>query len=164
MRQRFVARIRENIEDDPHAVREVPGAAAPIAGLRAMAGCRLAIATGGWRETALLKLQAAGIDLEGIALASSPDAHPRAESVYDAANARIIKAGFENLDFAGNLGHSIERTREDRRYLESGSATCLGGVSPFTFEPHIRRRSHGRWGFKHENIDMFDAAGVLVEV
>ncbi len=70
----------------------------------------------------------------------------------------------ENLDFAANLGHSIERTREERRYLESGPATRLGELSPFTFEPHIGRRGDGRWGFKHENICMFDAAGVLIEV
>lgn len=85
MKQRFVARIRDYIEDDPHAVRGIAGAAALLAGLRAMAGWRLAIATDGWRETALLKLQAAGIDHEGIALASSSDAHPRVEIMRIAA-------------------------------------------------------------------------------
>jgi hypothetical protein len=69
-----------------------------------------------------------------------------------------------NLDFAGNVGHSIERCRDDRRYLERGSAVRLWQMSPFTFEPHIRRRDGGCWGFKHENIYAFDPAGSLVEL
>ena len=53
--------------------------------LRHRADCRVAIATGGWRETALLKLEAAGFDLDGIALATSSDAHPRVEIMRIAA-------------------------------------------------------------------------------
>jgi len=61
VKQRFVARVRDYIEDDPHAVREIPGATALLAGLRAMAGCRLVLAT-------------------------SSDAHPRVEILRIAAH------------------------------------------------------------------------------
>ena len=77
--------------------------------------------------------------------------------LYEFANDAISAAGFENLDFLGNVGHSIETSREKRRYVEKGNHERLGEVSCFTFEPHIRRKG-GRWGFKHEDIYYFDGA------
>ncbi len=59
-----------------------------------------------------------------------------------------------------NLGHSIETTRDRRRYVEHGNETPLGAVTLFTFEPHIRRRGQ-QWGFKHEDIYYFDQFGAL---
>lgn len=79
VRERFVAMTRDYIQGEPAAVREVPGAAALLGALRNRADCRVAIATGGWRDTALLKLAAAGLELDGIALATSSDAHARIE-------------------------------------------------------------------------------------
>jgi hypothetical protein len=58
------------------------------------------------------------------------------------------------LDFLGNIGHSIELTPADRRYIETGNEQRLGNVRLFTFEPHIRTVG-GAWGFKHENIYYF---------
>ncbi|HTE42758.1 MAG TPA: M24 family metallopeptidase [Steroidobacteraceae bacterium] len=71
--------------------------------------------------------------------------------LYEFANAHIRSLGFENLDFLGNLGHSIESDPSERQYIESANSARLGSVSLFTFEPHIRRPG-GTWGFKHENI------------
>jgi hypothetical protein len=87
-----------------------------------------------------------------------------ASELFEAANQRVRSLGYENLDFAGNVGHSIVRTLEERRYLERGASVLLRDLNPFTFEPHIRRQIAGRWGFKHENIYAFDEAGVLLEV
>jgi Xaa-Pro aminopeptidase len=75
----------------------------------------------------------------------------------------IAERRFENLDFLGNLGHSIERRREDRRYLEPGYTARLGDLGLFTFEPHLAKVGRP-WGFKHENIYYFDAAGRLEEL
>ena len=72
------------------------------------------------------------------------------------ANDAIATAGYENLDFMGNVGHSIETSRNNRRYIEIGNHQPLGAVTCFTFEPHIRRKGE-RWGFKHEDIYFFDA-------
>jgi len=77
------------------------------------------------------------------------------EQLFDFGNAEIKRLGFENLDFLGNLGHSIAPTREDRCYIEPNNTIPLGSVPFFTFEPHIRR-TNGVWGFKHENIYYFD--------
>ncbi|WP_123596888.1 M24 family metallopeptidase [Pseudomonas frederiksbergensis] len=83
--------------------------------------------------------------------------------LYEFANDSIISAGFENLDFSGNVGHSICVRRDDRLYVESGNHRSLGEVQCFTFEPHVRQKS-GAWGFKHENIYFFDDDGGVCEL
>ncbi|MDH5821914.1 M24 family metallopeptidase [Luteimonas sp. RD2P54] len=83
--------------------------------------------------------------------------------LFEFANAMISAEGFENLDFLGNVGHSIESTREHRRYIEKDNDDRLGEVGLFTFEPHIRKVG-GAWGFKHENIYYFGPDGRAVEL
>ena len=70
-------------------------------------------------------------------------------------NEHIVDLGYENLDFLGNLGHSIARRSSDRVYIEPGNQERLDSVDFFTFEPHIRRPS-GTFGYKHEDIYCFD--------
>ena len=59
------------------------------------------------------------------------------EELYFHINRLIEEKGFVNLDFAGNLGHSIARRKDDRIYTEKGNQARLGDVEHFTFEPHI---------------------------
>ncbi len=74
------------------------------------------------------------------------------------ANEQIASAGFENLDFRGNVGHSIVARREDRQYIKAGNHVRLSEAPFFTFEPHVREVGGG-WGFKHEDIYFFGTAG-----
>lgn len=76
------------------------------------------------------------------------------EELFYHMNDRIASEGFINLDFLGNLGHSIERRSEDRIYIEKGSQTRLADVPYFTFEPHISRPD-SVFGYKWENIYYF---------
>jgi Xaa-Pro aminopeptidase len=76
---------------------------------------------------------------------------------------QIESGGCANLDFRRNVGHSIAVRREDRLYIEEGNHRSLGDVSFFTFEPHVRAKD-GAWGFKHEDIFFFNAAGTLEEL
>jgi Xaa-Pro aminopeptidase len=80
------------------------------------------------------------------------------QDFFDWANDRITKSGFENLDFLGNVGHSIATRREDRQYIEAKNIHQLKDVPFFTFEPHVRKVG-GQWGFKHENIFYFNQDG-----
>lgn len=67
----------------------------------------------------------------------------------------LIEArGFENLDFQGNLGHSIEQNLDDRTYIECDNHKRLSDLSLFTFEPHIRAKG-SNLGYKHEDIFRF---------
>ena len=77
-------------------------------------------------------------------------------------NDLIVQSGYVNLDFMGNLGHSIERRKEDRVYIEKGNARRLGDVRLFTFEPHISR-CQALYGYKKENIYYFEN-GALKEL
>jgi Xaa-Pro aminopeptidase len=76
------------------------------------------------------------------------------------ASAEIARHGFENLDFLGNVGHSIEARREDRCFIDARATGVLGDLGMFTFEPHLRKRG-GRWGFKREEIYHFTDDGLL---
>ena len=81
------------------------------------------------------------------------------EELFRKLNEEIIAIGFENLDFHGNLGHSIEMDQKDRVYIEKGNNLSFIEVGkPFTLEPHIRLRG-GSIGFKRENIYYFDDTG-----
>ena len=74
----------------------------------------------------------------------------------------IKEYGFINLDFLGNLGHSIVNRSEDRIYIEKGNKTKLIDVNYFTFEPHISVLN-SKYGYKKENIYYF-VEGKLVEL
>ena len=76
------------------------------------------------------------------------------EELYYHMNQVIREKGFVNLDFAGNLGHSIVRKKEDRIYIEKGNVSRLGDVAYFTFEPHISI-PESKYGYKKENIYYF---------
>jgi Xaa-Pro aminopeptidase len=83
--------------------------------------------------------------------------------LYEFGNKEIKKSGFENLDFLGNLGHSIETDPSRRRFIDKNCSEMLGEAKFFTFEPHIRKKA-GEWGYKHENIYYFNDEGHAVEL
>jgi len=83
--------------------------------------------------------------------------------LFEFGNDLIRSLDYENLDFLGNLGHSIETCKDSRRYIEKGCEELLGNVNFFTFEPHIRRIGQP-WGYKHENIYSFNESGVATEL
>ena len=82
------------------------------------------------------------------------------EKLYYHMNEFIVENGFVNLDFMGNLGHSIVKTKGDRVYIEKGNMTKLGDVKYFTFEPHISF-SDSKYGYKKENIYCFVENGLM---
>ena len=84
------------------------------------------------------------------------------EELYYHINEMICQNGFENLDFMGNLGHSIVQRKGDRIYIEKGNTAKLSAVSLFTFEPHICRNG-GKYGYKKENIYYWED-GTLFEL
>lgn len=84
------------------------------------------------------------------------------EELYIHMNKLIKEKGFINLDFSGNLGHSIVRKKNDRVYIEKGNQVRLGDVAFFTFEPHISVTG-SKYGYKKENIYFFEN-GVLKEL
>lgn len=113
VRDAFVSRIRAALERDPSLFRPVPGSPAVFGRLRD-AGWASAIATGGWRTTACLKMDAAGVPHDEIPAAHADDAHPR-ESIVSMAAARAAAAGDRTFDRLVYVGDGIWDVRAARR-------------------------------------------------
>lgn len=77
------------------------------------------------------------------------------EELYYHMNDFIKKCGYINLDFNGNLGHSIVKNKNRRIYIEKGNKKKLSEVKYFTFEPHIAL-PNSNYGCKKENIYYFN--------
>ena len=76
------------------------------------------------------------------------------EELYYHINDLIVRDGYVNLDFMGNLGHSIVKDKNERVYIEKGNKMRLSSVKYFTFEPHISI-PNSKYGYKNENIYYF---------
>ena len=84
------------------------------------------------------------------------------EELFYHINDQIKARGYVNLDFLGNLGHSIVKDKRQRIYIEKGNTQKLSAVEAFTFEPHISLPG-SLYGFKKENIYGFNS-GILIEL
>jgi phosphoglycolate phosphatase-like HAD superfamily hydrolase len=73
----FLSKIQTRIEQE--SIHEITGASAFIATLKRLDGVVISFATGGWYESAVLKLNSAGIDVSAIPIASSNDHYSRIE-------------------------------------------------------------------------------------
>ncbi len=90
IKRSFLRNVRSYISRNP--VKEVPGAGRFIKTLNERTDVRVGIATGGWSETALLKLESAGAELDGISLSSANDAISRVDIMKQA----LVEAGEKN--------------------------------------------------------------------
>ena len=98
----FFELISEHIYSNPDCINEIKGAADFIKDLAQRENCRVAIATGGWEDTAKLKLKAAGIDITGCSFASSSD-HFSREGIMKAAESMSFNGTqFESRIYFGD--------------------------------------------------------------
>lgn len=86
----FVNRTKQYVADNPHLVREVPGAVALVEVLSKSPKVGVCIATGGWAETAALKLRAIGLVPSSLVMATGSDAVRRTE-IMRLAESRVTK-------------------------------------------------------------------------
>ena len=86
--------------------------------------------------------------------------HHTLHQLFQWANVKIREKGFVNLDFRGNVGHSLASSRDERHFIQADDHTPLGEISFFSFEPFVRVKG-GHWGFKHEDIYYFDDSDQL---
>ena len=127
IRNRFVASLAEHIETDG-PFPEIPGAARFINRLRDSKEHGVAIATGSWRRSALLKLETSELNVKGIPVFSCDDSPSRTE---------IMRIALSQL---GNMYESVTYFGDaewDRRACETlgwefvpvGSG--LGGIETY---------------------------------
>ena len=79
IRERYASLLGARAEADPGLIRPIAGAAEVFAALRADPGVMVSLATGTWHECATIKLHYAGIDHDGIAIATASDSTVREE-------------------------------------------------------------------------------------
>ena len=79
-RQGFVARIEMAIQDNSGAFPPMEGAISLLQELKSR-GVQIAIATGDWRESSILKLSAAGIPFQDIPMTTSSEHYSRADII-----------------------------------------------------------------------------------
>ena len=94
----FIRLVQNHIAMQPEGLAPIPGAPALIRKLRSSSEVVIAFATGGWRETAEMKLRSAGIEFEGLPFATSSEAAARTE---------IMRLAERR---AGAYGHFARRT------------------------------------------------------
>jgi beta-phosphoglucomutase-like phosphatase (HAD superfamily) len=75
----FVRLVAEHLEASGGVLPEISGATKFLDRLAAYPTVAVAVATGGWRETALMKLRAIGLRPERLSLASASDSVSRTE-------------------------------------------------------------------------------------
>ncbi|NQU07114.1 MAG: HAD family hydrolase, partial [Candidatus Abyssubacteria bacterium] len=77
--ERFANLLEEYYLEDPALFREIDGAGEILEKLQNHPEWKVGIATGAWKESALFKLQAAGLDVENIPMVTCSDAKTREE-------------------------------------------------------------------------------------
>ncbi len=83
VKSRFFKKLEKSIANKP--IKEISGASSFISSLSAKENVIISIATGGWYESAMLKLKSAGINADSITVASSSDNMSRIEIMKFAA-------------------------------------------------------------------------------
>jgi len=108
IRDQFVSELGNHIEvSGPFA--EVHGAAEFLERLSIDAGTRVAIATGCWRDSAMLKLESSGIDISSIPIATCDDSASRVE-IMQIALARL-GGDFDSVTYFGDAQWDVEACR-----------------------------------------------------
>ena len=114
-KERFVEMLRRGAEADPSRITSVPGASEIVEMLCTHESWRPALATGGWRPSALLKLAHAGFNVDGLPLATSDECESRVDIVGEAirrARATWNVAEFERVVCVGDGAWDVTAARE----------------------------------------------------
>ncbi len=112
VRKAFVALVRDYLSDRDGRLPEVPGARAFVDRLLAHPEVRVAVATGGWRETAAMKLRAIGLDPDVLHLSSASDAIRRIEIMQIAERRAMADKPAERRFYFGNQSWDREAGRQ----------------------------------------------------
>jgi phosphoglycolate phosphatase-like HAD superfamily hydrolase len=112
--QRFVALLEQAFAQDADACRAVPGAAAILTELARRVGFAVGLATGGWLQSAQLKLHHAGLSERNYPLASASDSCSR-EAIMTLAAERVAThwrvPGFQSIVYVGDGVWDVKAAR-----------------------------------------------------
>ena len=98
----FAGLVSEYLEEQGGCLPEIPGARVFLADLQSRSGVAVGLATGGWEETARMKLKAAGLAAAELCLASGSDALTRVEIMQIAATRALNGARAGRTTYFGD--------------------------------------------------------------
>ena len=110
----FVLLLEKAYSDDPQQFSPVNGAGPLLNALRDAESWSVAIATGCWEASALLKLRYAGLQVDEIPFASSDDFRSREEIVQTAISRSIERSGVPSYHRIVLIGDTIRDVRTAR--------------------------------------------------
>jgi phosphoglycolate phosphatase-like HAD superfamily hydrolase len=115
VQERFFALLAETFRTQLGSCTETTGAAAAVRLLRSHPHWRIALATGGWRASALLKVQLAGFEFDAIPAAFADDS-PAREEIIALAQSRAREAyGQDDFTRVVYIGDALWDVRSARR-------------------------------------------------
>ncbi|MCG7495658.1 haloacid dehalogenase-like hydrolase [Vibrio sp. Of7-15] len=112
VKEKFIQLVESHLTSSP--AREIEGSINFLKYLQSREDVEIAIATGGWEQTAKAKLKSAGFDISGIAFASSTD-HCQRVGVMQVAEARCQYQDFVSKTYFGD-GVWDKKACEDLAY------------------------------------------------
>jgi phosphoglycolate phosphatase-like HAD superfamily hydrolase len=112
-------KIIELLQTRAHANRDnfapIPGSLELFSSLTEMKNCKVAIATGCWKESAVLKLSTAGFNLENLTIASCDDSHRREEIMSIAYTRSCDLCGVSEFETVTYVGDGVWDIRASRK-------------------------------------------------
>ena len=146
LQQRFRDLLAAAAREQPSSFSEVPGASRALRRLRGDPQWAVAIATGSWRACALVKLGAAGLDIDGIPAAFADDGLAR-EDILNAAQERALQAhGHDHFSRVVSIGDAPWDVQTARRL----------GLPFVGVRAHAAAVALEEWGASHVLHDFTD--------
>ena len=105
----FLSKIQTRIAKKP--INEIAGASEFISSLKELENVAISFATGGWYESAILKLESAGIKISNIPIASANDHHSRIE-IMKIAEKRAVKETRLSFTYFGDGSWDLKACKE----------------------------------------------------
>ncbi|MEK6279695.1 MAG: HAD family hydrolase [Acidobacteriota bacterium] len=114
LKDSFVRMLSAQYLSDSSNFAEIAGASVALTRLRQEPDWAVAIATGCWRESALLKLRAAKIDVDGIPAAYAEDGLSREEILEAAVSQSLAQQGLGSFEKIVSIGDGLWDVRTAR--------------------------------------------------
>ncbi len=140
IKDRFLRLLEEGLRETPKAIGPMEGACELLAYIKAHENMACSLATGGWRQSAEIKLKHAGLWQKEMILKTSDDAVARVDIMQQAYEAIKTLGPLNSISYVGDGPWDVEAT------------AALGwnfiGIGP-------RVRGVENWVKNFSNIDMF---------
>ena len=112
VRRHFTVLVSDYVAARGGVIPEIPGAMQFVSRLMKHPGVHVAVATGGWKETALIKLRAIGLDPLRLPLASSSDAMSKVDIMRIAERRTLQNEKAKRKTYFGDSRYDKEVSRE----------------------------------------------------